>query len=170
MVLTPAASSAAGWVLAFSTIGVFVALIIAPVVGIYMYRARRRPESRMRRVIDAGLVAVPGMAVLSAGLIGMIIGVVYLVGLFFYWLVYVIVATVAVELSGGQITFPAELGQIVAVGFMYFGLGLLLALGGTVWLSVVIANAVRRTQRLLRGTVYTNAPSADQPPLLPPGS
>jgi hypothetical protein len=49
---------------------------------------------------------------------------------------------------------------------LYVGLGLLFALAGAVWLSVVITAAVRRTQRLLRGTVYTNAPPRD-PPRLP---
>jgi hypothetical protein len=164
--LAQAASSAVGLVLALSAVGAFVALVVAPLAGIFVYRARRRPGSRMRRVFDAGLVAAPGVVALVGGLIGVIIGLAYLVGLFVYWLVYVMVATLAVEVAGGRVTFPPELGQIVNVGVLYVGLGLLFALAGAVWLSVVITAAVRRTQRLLHGRVYTNAPPGD-PPRLP---
>ena len=148
----------------FSTVGVFAALIAALVGGILVYRRRRRPGSRMRAIIDAGYKAVPSLVLLVAGLIGMVVGVAYVVVLVFFWLIYSLVASIVVAFSGGLVTYPAEIGPLIAVGLLYLGIGLLLAMIGATWLGYVIAAAVRRTRSLLRGSVYTSAPAA-----IPPG-
>ncbi len=142
----------------FSTAAVFVALIAVLVGGVLIYRGRRRPGSRMRAVIDAGYKAVPSLVLLVAGLIGMVVGFAYLVVLFLYWLIYSLVASIVVAFTGGLATNPAEVGPLIAVGLLYLGIGLLLAVIGSTWLGYVIAAAVRRTRKLLRGSVYTGAP------------
>jgi hypothetical protein len=144
----------------FSSLGLFVALIVGLVAGILIYRGRRAPDSRMRAVIDAGFKAVPGLVAVIAGVVGFIVGVAYLLILFIYWLVYFVFASIWVGLAGGTVTYPAEFGQLAGQGVIYMGLGVLVAALGAVWLGLVVAGAVRGVQRRLRGSVY---PPAAQP-------
>jgi hypothetical protein len=160
VVISAAATGGAGQVLqvVFSSVGLFIGLVVALVVGIILFRARHRPGSRMRAVIDAGALAIPGAVGLVAGLVGMVVGIAYFVILFLYWLIYVIVASIWVSIVGGAVTYPAEFGQIAGQGFIYVGVGLLVAAAGALWLALVIVRAVRIARQRLTAVTYTNEP------------
>ncbi|HEV3234872.1 MAG TPA: hypothetical protein VG329_10025 [Candidatus Dormibacteraeota bacterium] len=166
-----AVSGNAGQVLqvVFSSVGLFIALIAALVVGILVYRGRRKPGSRMRAVIDAGFLAIPGLVAVIAGVVGLFVGIAYFLILFVYWLFYFIVASIWVAIVGGQVTYPAEFGQIAGQGFIYLGLGLLISILGVGWLALVIARAVRIAQRRLRATTYTVSSQPTPVAALPSG-
>ncbi|MFY9614251.1 MAG: hypothetical protein WAT58_02530, partial [Candidatus Dormiibacterota bacterium] len=153
----------------FSSVGLFIALIAALIVGILVYRGRRKPGSRMRAVIDAGFLAIPGLVAVIAGVVGLFVGIAYFLILFVYWLFYFIVASIWVAIVGGQVTYPGEFGEIAGQGFIYLGLGLLISILGVGWLALVIARAVRIAQRRMGATTYTVAPQPTPVAALPSG-
>lgn len=157
--------------ISMGVIGVFVGLLVVGGALIYLYRSRKRPESRMRAVIDAGVKAIPGVIALVAGAVGIMVGLAYFVVLFFYWLISYVIQAIIVSFTHGKITFGPELGLLAATGLLYVGIGLLIALAGGGWIGLVVTLSVRRRVRLLQGTVYTaRAPRTVSGKLPPPPS
>ena len=135
-------------------------VVVLVTVAMLLFRARRHPNSRTRAIIDAGLIAVPGLIALVAGLAGVVIGFAYLLVLAVLWLFYVVVAAIWVSIVGGQVSYPSELGQLAAEGGLYIALGLLLASAGAGWIGLVVTRSIRRRLRLFRGEVYPGEPAS----------
>ncbi|MEA2645808.1 MAG: hypothetical protein QOE92_891, partial [Chloroflexota bacterium] len=143
MTLTPALASSTSQALdgLLSVVVGMSIVIVLITTALLVFRGRRHPNSRTRAIIDAGLAAIPGVIALVAGLVGIVVGLAFFVVLFFYWLIYVVVATIWVSIVGGHVTYPSEFGQLATEGGLYVVLGLVLSLAGIGWVALVVTRS-----------------------------
>jgi hypothetical protein len=151
----------------FTTIGIVIAAITVLIIGLFVYRGRRKPGSRAAKIAEAGVIAIPGVLGVIAGAVGLMLGVAYFVVLFFYWLLWIIVGSIWVSIVGGKLTPPAEFGQLAGIGLLYAGLGILVSALSFLYLGLVVFRAVSQSVKPppqpAGGVVYDAAVLAPPP-------
>jgi hypothetical protein len=152
-------------------IGLGLVALTLLIVGLLAVKNHDNPDSRTHAILKSGLKALPAVVVMLGGLVGLVIGVVYLMVLFAYLLVDFFISIFVAAFSNKALRLGGtEYGDLGGHMLLYFALGAI-ALGlGAAWLAALGTRGLLRRQRahpVAAGVVYEQAPPPPPPPPLP---
>jgi hypothetical protein len=152
--------------------GLVVMLVILLIMALVASRGAKKPDSRTRAILDAGIKAIPAVIVLLGGLMAMIIGVFYLMFLFVYLIVDFFVSIFVDAFTNKSLHLGGtEYGDLGWNTALYLGIGTLLMGIGIAWLAAIGTRGVvrfrQKKQELAAAQVYDMQPPPPPPPPMP---
>ncbi|MEA2684235.1 MAG: hypothetical protein QOK05_2563 [Chloroflexota bacterium] len=130
-------------------------------VGVLVWlRLSKKGGRRTQAIVDAGLKAIPGVIAAGAGAVGVTVGVAYFMFMGLYFIVNLVIASIIDAFTHEQFRPGPIYGELAGTGARWTIAGVVVLGLGTLWLGVVIGQALQR--------VSSNAPPASAGPAVEP--
>lgn len=148
-------------------IGLGMVALTMLIISLLALRSRDNPNSRTHAILKSGLKALPAVVIMLGGLVGLVIGVVYLMVLFAYLLIDFFIAIFVAAFTNKALHLGGtEYGDLGGHMLLYFAFG---AIGfgiSTAWLAALGTRGLLRqhqAQPVAAGQVH-DQPMSPRPP------